>query len=326
MLSDRVRMPRGFLLVAAVAAILAASPVWSGTVAAAAPADRPATVDEPVPVDLTPSLAAAPRDYPAPYFDGCHVQQAGVISRKATCIYGDATSPTEIILFGDSHALSWFPAVEEVAMREGWRLRVLTMSACSPADIPNWNSNYHRVSTACSAWRKHAMSEIAADSPAIVLVAGTRGFATVGASGTILKGAARTRAWQAGMDRTLERLVPLAARVIYIGDSPLATQDPPRCLAANPMSTLACATPVSSAIDATWLADERQAADVAYTGFVDPTPWICPSSPCPVVIDGVLVFRDMGHLTATFASTLADPLDVAILADLEQSLGTTTFD
>ena len=128
------------------------------------------------------------------------------------------------------------------------------------------------------------------------------------------------------MDRTLERLVPLAARVIYIGDSPLATQDPPRCLAANPMSTLACATPVSSAIDATWLADERQAADVAYTGFVDPTPWICPSSPCPVVIDGVLVFRDMGHLTATFASTLADLLDVAILADLEQSLGTTTFD
>ena len=309
------------------ALLLAVTPI---PVAASDPATAvsalPDTADGPVPIDLRPSLADAPRDYPAPYLDGCHVQQNGQMKKGATCLYGDLASPTTIVLFGDSHALSWFPALEEVAMREGWRLRVLTMSTCSPADIAIWNSNYRRVSTECTAWRKSAIAQIKADAPAIVLVGGTRGFAIMGSSGTLLSGAARLHAWQAGMKRTLDRLVPLASRVIVIGDTPLATQDPPTCLAAHPDSVLACATPVDRAVDPAWTAAEHRAADISNAGFIDPTLWVCPSSPCPVVIDGVLVLRDPGHLTATFAQTLGDPLDQAILADLEQSLGVTSFD
>ncbi len=331
---------RSFALAGALTMAVAIAPVGIGRTAAVSlgaatpdapapdasePLALPATPDGPVPIDLRPSLAAAGRDYPRPYLDGCHVEQTGRSSKRASCLYGTLSSPTTIGLLGGSPARSWFPAVERVARRQGWRLHVLTMSACSPADIPNWNTNFGRVSTECTAWRKRTIRQIAAEHPAIVLVAGTRGFATVDSSGALLTGDARTRAWQAGMKRTLDRLVPVASRVIVIGDVPLSGQDPPACLSAN-TTVLACATPVSAAIDEAWLADEQRAAEVSSAGFIDPTRWVCPSSPCPVVIGKVLVFRDQGHLTAVFARSLGDRLRNAIIRDLKKSLGVTTFD
>jgi hypothetical protein len=36
---------------------------------------------------------------------------------------------------------------------------------------------------------------------------------------------------------------------------------------------------------------------------------ICPSDPCPVVVNRMIVYRDDHHMTATFAVSLADRLD-----------------
>jgi peptidoglycan/LPS O-acetylase OafA/YrhL len=279
---------------------------------------RPATKDGPVPGDLQPALGDAKRDYPASYLDGCHTQTEQPPS-TAPCLYGDLASSTTIALFGDSHALSWFPAVERLAREEGWRLLSLTMSACSPADMPVWNPNFQRVSTACATWRAGAIDRLVQMHPALILVTGTRGFAAVDASGKLLSGDARTRAWQAGMERTLGRLIPAARRVILMADTPLSLVDPPVCLSQHPTSVLACATPVAQAINATWLGVERNLAEKVGVGFIDPTPWVCPSSPCPVVLGDLLVYRDAGHLTATFAAALANRLSHAVLDELTPS-------
>jgi len=287
----------------------AATPAPSG------PPARPATRDGPVPADLQPSLGDAKGDYPASYLDGCHTQTEQPPS-TAPCLYGNLNSTTTIALFGDSHALSWFPAVERLAKDQGWRLLSLTMSACSPADMPVWNANYNRVSAACANWRTLAIDRLVKLRPSLVLVTGTRGFAVVDGSGNLLAGDARTRAWEAGMQRTLARLIPAAGRVIMMADTPLSLVDPPVCLSAHPTSVLACATPVKSAISAAWLAEEQHMASQEGVGFIDPTPWVCPSSPCPVVLGNLLVYRDAGHLTATFAAALSDRLEQAVLADL----------
>jgi SGNH domain-containing protein len=290
----------------------APSPTMTAGTASPAPVLRPATADGPVPSNLIPSLAAAPTDYPQPYRDHCHVQQNGRPS-SATCVYGVAQSKTTIALFGDSHALSWFPAVERVAVRQGWRLLNLTMSACSPASMPIWNSNLNRLYTECAAWRTAAIARLVREHPQVVLVAGTRGFAAADASGKVLTGDARTQAWRAGMQRTLKALVAAAGAVIIIGDTPLSLVDPPVCLARHPKSVLACATPVARSINAAWLGEEQAVAQAAGVGFIDPSLWVCPSSPCPVVIGRFLVFRNPGHLTASFAATLGDRLGKAIL-------------
>ena len=276
---------------------------------------RPVTRDGPVPADLQPSLGNARNDYPLAYQDGCHTQTEQPPS-DAACLYGDLNSTTTIALFGDSHALSWFPAVAQMATDQGWRLLDLTMSACSPADMPVWNANFNRVSAACANWRKIAVARLVKLHPALILVTGTRGFAVVDAVGHLLSGAARTAAWATGMSRTLAQLRPAAGRVIMIADTPLSTIDPPVCLSAHPTSLLACATPLEAAISAPWVSEEQQLAASAGVDFLDPDPWVCPTSPCPAVIGNLLVYRDSGHLTAVFAAALANRLEAAVIAEL----------
>ena len=281
------------------------------------PPPRPPTADGRVPSDLQPALWAARGDLPQSYLDGCHTQTEQPPS-TAPCVYGNLASKTTIALFGDSHALSWFPAVEQMALDRGWKLLSLTMSACTPADMPVWNANFNRVSAACANWRSLAIARLVSAHPAIILVTGTRGFAVVDASGKLLSGDARTRAWDAGMHRTLAKLVPAAGEVIMIADTPLSLVDPPVCLSQHPSSVLACATPVKDAINDAWLAEEQRVANLEGVGFIDPTRLVCPSSPCPVVLGNFLVYRDSGHLTATFAAALTDKLYAAVVADLKR--------
>jgi hypothetical protein len=38
---------------------------------------------------------------------------------------------------------------------------------------------------------------------------------------------------------------------------------------------------------------------------IDPTPWFCTTTTCPVIVRNVLVYRDVSHITATYSRLLA---------------------
>ena len=99
------------------------------------------------------------------------------------------------------------------------------------------------------------------------------------------------------MASTLARITPAAGEVVLIGDTPRSMFDVPVCLSAHPDDTLACATPFEKSVSLTWLAEEEAAAAAGGAGFVDPTPWVCPTGPCPAVIGNFMVLRDEHHLT-----------------------------
>jgi hypothetical protein len=110
----------------------------------------------------------------------------------------------------------------------------------------------------------------------------------------------------------LTTLAGMAARVVLIADTPHQALDPPTCLSAHPSNLLACATPRSQAVVDRHLAGERHAAITSGAAFIDPTEWLCPTVPCPPVIGDLLVYRDAGHMTATFSRALAPYLGAAI--------------
>jgi peptidoglycan/LPS O-acetylase OafA/YrhL len=77
-----------------------------------------------VPANLDPSLESAHANQPRPVRDGCLIRWLGTAS--GPCVYGSASSRTTVVLFGDSHALQWFPALDRAARARRWRLVSLT--------------------------------------------------------------------------------------------------------------------------------------------------------------------------------------------------------
>ena len=274
------------------------------------PPVRAATVDFPVPVNLEPNLLSAGKDRPLPYDDRCHTQLNLRPSTKP-CLYGDLNSATTIALFGDSHGLAWFPALNQVAKEKHWKLLSLTMSACSPADIPAYNPGTASLMQNCPIWRKASLNRIIAAHPYFVLVASTAGFQTE-QRGVVRKGRDRNTIFIAGMRRTISQLQTSGAKVLMMSDTPVLSKDPLVCLSAHPTSTLACSTPVSTAISDPWIGVETQVATANSIPLIKPQMWVCPTSPCPVVIGNILTYLDVGHMTATFSQALAGKLKSAI--------------
>jgi len=272
----------------------------------------PATLGGPVPADVRPAIGDARNDHPRPYSDGCNATTADVVN--ASCVYGDPNGKTTVVLVGDSHALSWFPAVERLAIEKGWRLLNLTKSVCASAEIVQWNTTVNRVFAECTPWRTNTIERIAAEHPALVLLANSRIVRVTDAAGTTLSGSALTKAWRDGWAETYARLVPAADHVVVIGDTPRSQFDVPVCLSSHPSDTLACATPFDRAVSLSRINEERSAALMGGAGYIDTTRWICPSDPCPAVIGSFIVYIDQHHLTVELSSALYRRLGDAIEA------------
>jgi peptidoglycan/LPS O-acetylase OafA/YrhL len=262
----------------------------------------------PVPADLIPSLTRARDDIPAIYDNGCHLSQAS--TTIADCAFGEVASGTTVVLFGDSHAAQWFPALERLARQRSFRLVSLTKSGCTPAWITVWNSNLKRAYTECDDWRDRVLERVAAEEPDLVIVASSHPYPSAGNGGPAEPDDGQALA--AGLVSTLDRLVGLAGTVALIADTPKFDFDPPDCLSAHLDDMLACTRPRAAMLDATWLETEAAIAREAGAAFVDPTDWACPTDPCPAVVGRYLVYRDTHHLATPYVVALAERLAAAL--------------
>ena len=153
------------------------SPIWS---ARALPRTRPSRRRPTArcrPISR-PSLEGARNDQPRTYGDGCHLAQPA--TTIPDCVYGDPSSSTTVVLFGDSHAGQWFPALERLATERGWRLVSLTKSACTPAQLTVWNTTFKRAYDECNQWREAVFTRLRAERPALVIVASSHPYTSAG--------------------------------------------------------------------------------------------------------------------------------------------------
>jgi peptidoglycan/LPS O-acetylase OafA/YrhL len=289
-------------------ASLAALPVSSSAPSGSAPSTSPSLpplAAGPVPADLVPSLANALDDLPVIYSDGCHLDIPTTAS--GSCVYGNPSSTTTVVLFGDSHAAQWFPALERLANEHFWRLVSLTKSSCPPAELTVWDSIDKRAYAECDMWRQAVFARIAAEHPALVVVANARDY-EITVDGVLAPVTEHADLWGAALKRTLLTLEASAAHVVVIGDTPSSTSDPPSCLSSNLLNAGACAVPYVQAVDPVQAAEQAAIAAAAGAGWIDPAPLVCRSDPCPAILGRFLIYRDGGHLTATYARAIAEPL------------------
>ncbi|HEU0025088.1 MAG TPA: acyltransferase family protein [Thermoleophilaceae bacterium] len=248
---------------------------------------------------LRPAPRAAKEDRGKLHEDGCLVPQTERSS--PACVYGNPRSARTVVLFGNSHAMHWFPAVERVAKRRDWRLVALTRAGCAIADV--------RFAARCDAWREEALRRMEErERPRMVIVATSRSMSLgVVADGRRLSREESVAHLRRGLARTLRRLRAMGARVILIKDLPRSPHDVPDCVSRQPERLERCAFRREPRDDPAF--DEQSTAAVDGAEAVDPAPVVCPGDLCPAVMGNALVYRDDNHFTATFAATLAPWLD-----------------
>ena len=110
-----------------------------------------------LPSNLRPSLKKTRSDKPVVYENGC-LADFGHASNPE-CEYGNPGGSTTIVLFGDSHAAQWFPALEAAALRNDWRLIVLAKMGC-PAITVSVTMMDGGDYGGCDLWRYRSIDRI----------------------------------------------------------------------------------------------------------------------------------------------------------------------
>ena len=241
--------------------------------------------------------------------DGCLVDLP--VTQSPSCEYGASRADTTVVLFGDSHAAQWFPAIDSIAHRRGWRLVALTKTACPAPQVVVINGRLARQYTECETWRRGALDRIVALRPALVVAASARSYRLlVGPQRqewTESSAAAREE-WRAGLQRTVASLAGSGARVVVLEDTPRMPFDVPRCLVKNIEHEARCAVPVARAVDTVLAALERSAVQQTPAAtYVSFNATIC-DSVCSTVRDGVVRYQDSNHLSVRYVTSLAGML------------------
>ena len=256
-----------------------------------------------LPSGLTPPLAKASGDVPLAAYPALAPCLSGKQTEPA-CVFGDTKATRTMLLFGDSHAYMWFPALDRIAKAARWRLVAWMSLGCPFADVTVWDVVTNGPNTACPGFRTHMLVRIDALHPSLVIV--SESFYTLDADDQPITDAE----WTTALEASFADLHGAGMKKVLIGDTYLVP-DPITCLSAYPHAVQTCSRNwVTATYTAQRAADQKAAAE-AKVVYVDEIPWTC-SARCTVVVGHMIVYSSTGHLTTTYADYLSDVLKLAL--------------
>ncbi len=221
-----------------------------------------------------------------------------------TCTFGVSVPRADrtIALIGDSHATHWRGALEVVAQARGWRGYSITRAGCPLSLAPPDTDRARRAS--CTRWRSAVFAWFGRHPKVrtvfVSQLAGLGARAPRGRNAGEYEIQGFLRAWR--------RLPKTVREIIVLRDTPVARDSTPGCVQRAIRRRLrpgpACAIGRRSAIrrDPAAIAAVRRGTPRVH--LVDLTRFMCSPKLCFPVVGGVLVHKDVTHLTPLFASTL----------------------
>jgi peptidoglycan/LPS O-acetylase OafA/YrhL len=256
-----------------------------------------------LPRSIEPPLAADDRGV---RFESTACVPGAADASTAICTLGDPHGTGLVVVYGDSHALMWLPAFDDLARHAHMRLVVLAKPGCpagfvtiiNPAGTGQTNGPYH----ACDAWHHWAVGWINKAHPTVLVVTQRSDWMTPAVS----DGGSRpftASEWQRGVTTMFRALHVPATNRVLLGNSPEFSFDPHTCLFDNQHDVQACSEAASHAVQAGFNSAERAAAHEAGVDYIDVTPWFC-TAICPAIVDHYRVYADNVHITGTYARYL----------------------
>lgn len=210
--------------------------------------------------------------------------------RSKSCRFGDRRSKKKVVLFGDSHAAQWGPGLIKLAKKRKWQVIALTRAACPAALV---NTDYY-----CDKWRQNSLDRIRRTRPRLIVVgsaANSEGY-KVHVGGIKLSRASSEPYLVDGMVRTLRKLNRWSGKTVLLRDQAVTPFGVTRCLRYNRPGR--CGFRPSRPREYAY--DYKAARRVKGVRVLDPQPMLCPKGRCKAVDDNYLIYRNHGHLSASY--------------------------
>lgn len=243
---------------------------------------------------MIPALEIAPADLPRSLAENCTQESGDGIGYEVvkTCRVVDPPHPRKtVVILGASHEYQWEPTLIRIATVHNWRLITIGKGGCrAEVYAPDNLSD-------CAVWARAAVETTIGIEPDAVVVSGTR---TAGGKlyERVIPNQVKIwkKLWQAGI------------RTVAIRDNPRYTEHPVDCVEKNgPASPVCNGLPRGAVLERVNPMDQLTGKVPA--AAIDMSDWFCTADTCPVVVGNVLVYRDRGHISATYARELAPMLE-----------------
>jgi hypothetical protein len=212
--------------------------------------------------------------------------------------HGTPAGAPIVVLFGDSHAMHWFPVVNAWATDAGVDLVPLVRSGCAAIDAIPVGTGARQ--DACRAWLRAALAKIGDLHPILTIVSSSTGIPFI-QERIVVQARVTPDAWRAALTPMLEQIRQGSPSVLLIGDVPRPGFSAPDCLAVHRADPLACERTLADSSPPALIAAEAAAATAAGVAFVDPGPWLCPSDVCTWMVGNRIGWVDDHHISATNA-------------------------
>jgi hypothetical protein len=250
-----------------------------------------------LPSKLDPPLSEVASDSPGTYYGVAGRECDGITK----CDFGDKKSKELWVMFGDSHAQMWLPALVPIATEEHVELALVWAPGCPAADVTVWSVTTHSVNKGCTTFRNQMFLQIKKADPFLVLVA-DRTSDIPGAGNKLISDSV----WQAGLETTIAKLKSATTKVAVVGDITAfaASEVIAECLASNSSNVQACSVPNPNPKTHEHFAAEMAAATAESVAYLNPQSWLC-TTVCSPVIGNMVAYWDSFHVTSTYAEYLS---------------------
>ncbi|MDI1253504.1 acyltransferase family protein [Thermomonas sp.] len=234
----------------------------------------------------------------------------GGLLQRSDCDLPKGGRAPDIIIWGDSHAAHYVPALTEYARRRGLSLRIRYMPECPP--LQGYSPTLIGIPRAvgCERFNQDVLQEVqrlSAHKPLTVVLASHWPAYT---SNSAAFAAARS-----GAVATLRGIASGGARAVVVAPTPDFHHEVPACLARRPLAT--CSITRRDAEQGRSVALAMLASEVAHSPtatLFDPFISLCTTTSCPATKEGAVMYSDSHHLTVAgslrlvngFAGALGD--------------------
>jgi hypothetical protein len=233
---------------------------------------------------VTPkTLANLPLDSPT----GCVV--SGGLGQR--CTLGNVHAKRRFVVFGDSHAAAWMPALDYFGRHHTWAITPVIHTGCTlgVATAPTSSTG----NAVCAKWWPKVIPRLKALHPSFMIVA------------QYYDPRIPTEQMYAGLHKELTAFNKVVPRVIVMEDDPRHPLiQPEQCLGQTGVTIGMCTQTYQRELNTEHQTIEHMVGE-SHDRYMHTKKWFCSGGKCPPIIGHTIVYRDAEHITVTYSRRIA---------------------